>query len=117
MKKEETYCRLLPMAGAYNMRDLGGYRTVYGKCVKWKMLFRSDDMNKLTAMDLDYLSLLPLRTVIDFRSEAEKNAAIDRLPQTVSKHILLTASSFAALPLVCRKLCPSTYPYQLKRAI
>ena len=27
MKKEETYCRLLPMAGAYNMRDLGGYRT------------------------------------------------------------------------------------------
>ena len=30
MKKEETYCRLLPMAGAYNMRDLGGYRTVYG---------------------------------------------------------------------------------------
>ena len=53
MKKEETYCRLLPMAGAYNMRDLGGYRTVYGKCVKWKMLFRSDDMNKLTAMDLD----------------------------------------------------------------
>ena len=26
MKKEETYCRLLPMAGAYNMRDLGGYR-------------------------------------------------------------------------------------------
>ncbi|WP_129649119.1 tyrosine-protein phosphatase [Bacteroides salyersiae] len=90
MKKEETYCRLLPMAGAYNMRDLGGYRTVYGKCVKWKMLFRSDDMNKLTAMDLDYLSLLPLRTVIDFRSEVEKNAAIDRLPQTVSKHIPLS---------------------------
>ena len=71
MKKEETYCRLLPMAGAYNMRDLGGYRTVYGKCVKWKMLFRSDDMNKLTAMDLDYLSLL-------------------RLPQTVSKYIPLS---------------------------
>ena len=90
MKKEETYCRLLPMAGAYNMRDLGGYRTVYGKHVKWKMLFRSDDMNKLTAMDLDYLSLLPLRTVIDFRSEVEKNAAIDRLPQTVSKHIPLS---------------------------
>lgn len=89
MKKEETHYRLLPMSGAYNMRDLGGYRTVYGKHVKWKTLLRSDDMNKLTAMDLDYLTLLPLRTVIDFRSEVEKNAAIDRLPQTVSKHIPL----------------------------
>lgn len=35
MKREETHYRLLPMAGAYNMRDLGGYRTIYGKHVKW----------------------------------------------------------------------------------
>lgn len=89
MKTEETHYRLLPMSGAYNMRDLGGYRTVYGKHVKWKTLYRSDDMNKLTKIDLDYLTLLPLRTVIDFRGEAESEAAADHLPQTVSKHIPL----------------------------
>ena len=49
MKKEDTHYRLLPMAGAYNMRDLGGYRTIYGKHVKWKTFLRSDDMNKLTS--------------------------------------------------------------------
>ena len=89
MKKEDTHYRLLPMAGAYNMRDLGGYRTIYGKHVKWKTFLRSDDMNKLTSTDLDYLTLLPLRTVVDFRREAEKRAAADHLPQTVSKHIPL----------------------------
>ena len=89
MKKEDTHYRLLPMAGAYNMRDLGGYRTIYGKHVKWKTFLRSDDMNKLTSTDLDYLTLLPLRTVVDFRGEAEKRAAADHLPQTVSKHIPL----------------------------
>ena len=73
MKKEDTHYRLLPMAGAYNMRDLGGYRTIYGKHVKWKTFLRSDDMNKLTSTDLDYLTLLPLRTVVDFRGEAEKS--------------------------------------------
>lgn len=89
MKKEETHHRLLPMEGVYNMRDLGGYRTVYGKYVKWKTLLRSDDMNKLTSADQDYLGLLPLRVVIDFRGEAEKKAAPDYLPQTVSKYIPL----------------------------
>lgn len=89
MKTEDTHYRLLPLSGVYNMRDLGGYRTTYGKQVKWKTLYRSDDMSKLTKIDLDYLTLLPLRTVIDFRGEAESNAAADHLPQTVSKHIPL----------------------------
>lgn len=89
MMTEETHFRLLPLSGVYNMRDLGGYRTVYGKHVKWKTLYRSDDLNKLTKIDLDYLTLLPLHTVIDFRGEKESNAAADHLPQTVSKHIPL----------------------------
>ena len=89
MKKEETHYRLLPMGGAYNMRDLGGYRNVYGKHVKWKMLLRSDDLGKMTSEDLNYLGLLPLRTVIDFRDEAEKKTAPDHLPQSVSRYIQL----------------------------
>ena len=95
MKKEETHYRLLPMAGAYNMRDLGGYRTIYGKHVKWKTFLRSDDMNKLTSTDLDYLTLLPLRTVVDFRGEAERGQ----------------------LPIICHRLCPSISHCPSKPAI
>ena len=57
MKKEDTHYRLLPMAGAYNMRDLGGYRTIYGKHVKWKTFLRSDDMNKLSPSRNEKLKL------------------------------------------------------------
>ena len=89
MEKEKNNNRFLPVTGAYNMRDLGGYQTIYGKHVKWKTLLRSDDLKGMTLEDLDYLSLLPLRTVIDFRGEAEKKIAPDHLPQTVSKYIPL----------------------------
>lgn len=88
--EKETYTRLLPVTGAYNMRDLGGYKAANGKHVKWRTLLRSGDLNKLTEEDLDYLASLPLRTDIDFRSKNEKNAAADKPPSTVTKYIPLS---------------------------
>jgi len=72
--------RHLDFSGAKNFRDLGGYRAVDGKTVRWGLLYRSDGLHKLTDRDLHHLSTLCLGRVIDFRSEYEKGLEPDRLP-------------------------------------
>ena len=85
--KQEKFFRLLPIEGAYNIRDLGGYPTSDHKHVKWKTFIRSGDLDKLTESDLDYLTSLHIRTDIDFRSMQEKKAAADKIPSTVTQYI------------------------------
>jgi protein-tyrosine phosphatase len=72
--------RLLPLAGAHNFRDLGGYRTGDGQAVRWGLLYRSDDLEGLTNSDLRFLKKLGIRLVCDFRSEYERARKPDRLP-------------------------------------
>ena len=74
--------RLLPMTGAQNFRDLGGYRTTDGRYVKWGRFYRSAMINALTDGDLAYLASVPLNSVIDLRSSADLTNAPDRLPST-----------------------------------
>ena len=88
--KQEKFFRLLPIEGAYNIRDLGGYPTSDHKHVKWKTFIRSGDLDKLTESDLDYLTSLHIRTDIDFRSMQEKKAAADKIPSTVTQYIPLS---------------------------
>ncbi|ULQ60453.1 tyrosine-protein phosphatase [Brucepastera parasyntrophica] len=75
----------LPMTGGYNFRDLGGYRSKNGKYVKWGKIFRSDEMGTLTPEDLTYLESIPIRTVVDFRSQSEIDAQPDLLPQSAGR--------------------------------
>lgn len=84
--------RQLPMEGGHNYRDMGGYRTADGHYVRWGRVFRTDDMHNLTDADLAYLAALPLRTVVDFRSEQEIAQAPDKLPQSVATHSPLSIS-------------------------
>ncbi len=77
--------RHLPMAGGYNFRDLGGYRTRDGRYVKWGRMFRSDDLHHLTDEDLTYLESIPVRRVVDFRSRMEMDSLPDRVPQTARR--------------------------------
>lgn len=76
----------LPMAGGYNFRDLGGYRTTEGKYVKWGKILRSDDLHNLTEEDLAYLSSIPLVSIVDFRSEDEMSQAPDKNPASVKQN-------------------------------
>ena len=78
----------LPMTGGYNFRDLGGIQTKEGKYVKWGKLFRSDELANLTESDLEYLAAIPVRTVVDFRSQMEVDNAPDKLPKDASYHHL-----------------------------
>ncbi len=73
--------RKLPLEGAHNFRDLGGYRGQDGRRVRWGVMFRSDALGELSDSDLDYVSRVKLRLVCDFRSPKEREAAPDRLPE------------------------------------
>jgi protein tyrosine/serine phosphatase len=63
--------RLLPLVGAYNFRDLGGYPTVDGRTTRWGRLFRSDTLHELTEADLAVLRRIGLASVIDLRTASE----------------------------------------------
>jgi protein tyrosine/serine phosphatase len=66
-----TSPRLLPLVGAYNFRDLGGYPTLDGRVTRWGQLFRSDTLSELTDDDLEVLREVGLTSVIDLRTNAE----------------------------------------------
>src|SRR4051812_37022237 len=67
--------RLLPLVGAFNFRDLGGYPTADGRRTRWGRVFRSDTLDALSDDDLGVLRQLGLRTVVDLRTrnEAERD--------------------------------------------
>ena len=81
MTPEWAPSRHVPLEGAVNVRDIGGYRVTYGREVRRGRLFRGDSLSQLTAPDLERLDQLGLRTVIDFRTPGEiLLSGPDRLP-------------------------------------
>ncbi len=75
-----SYSRSLPLSGATNFRDLGGYAGQDGRPVRWRRLFRSDHLASLTAQDAQVLQPLRLARVIDFRGEAESASLAYAMP-------------------------------------
>ena len=72
--------RSLPLAGASNFRDLGGYAGHGGRPVKWRKLFRSDHLAGLTPQDQAVLADLGVARAVDFRGQAESAAHAYQLP-------------------------------------
>ena len=75
--------RSVALQGASNFRDVGGVQTADGHRVRTGLVFRSDALAHLTDQDLEALRGLKLHMVCDLRSEAERTAAPDRLPEQV----------------------------------
>ena len=69
--------RRLPLEGADNFRDLGGYATANGRHVRWGRLYRSNALGNLTERDLEYLSQEKIQLVCDFRTEPVRRADPD----------------------------------------
>jgi protein-tyrosine phosphatase len=67
----ETHERILPLVGASNFRDLGGYLTGAGGTTRWGQLYRSDTLHELTEADVDLLRGIGLASVIDLRTAIE----------------------------------------------
>jgi protein-tyrosine phosphatase len=66
--------RHIPLQGASNFRDFGGYRTAAGRTVRWRRVFRSDRLSELTAADYDSLEAFGIRRVYDLRRDVETAA-------------------------------------------
>ena len=81
--EREAY-RKLPMDGADNFRDLGGYKTRDGRTVKWGLVYRADSLAELSDQDLEYLQRLGIKQIVDFRTPFEKEEDPDRLPPSVN---------------------------------
>lgn len=68
-------CRRLYLTGMSNIRDIGGYQTTNGGIVKWKIFFRSEELQDLDINDAKILYEYGIRTVLDLRCgfEAARN--------------------------------------------
>lgn len=82
------------LQGAPNFRDLGGYVTEDGRRVRSGLLFRSDQLDRLSDADLATMEGLRLAYVVDLRTESERAREPDRLPRG-AKHLILDVSADA----------------------
>jgi protein-tyrosine phosphatase len=81
---ERASSRQVPLDGAVNVRDIGGYRSAYGLEVRPGRLFRGAALSRLTSADVESLDRLGLRTIIDFRTAGEVLlGGDDRVPYAV----------------------------------
>jgi len=75
---------VVALTGAMNCRDVGGYRTMSGRTVRTGALFRSDRLSTLSDDDLEELASYGIRTVVDFRTQAEMDRDVSRLWPSVT---------------------------------
>ena len=71
MTKPTKHTRVLDVEGAYNVRDLGGYRTADGKTTRWRAFLRADGLHNLFESTKTVLIEYGVRTVIDLRRTFE----------------------------------------------
>jgi protein-tyrosine phosphatase len=71
----EIPARHLNLEGASNFRDLGGYPTSDGRIVRWRQIFRSNHLGRLTETDIVIVRQLGVRSAFDFRGREERAAA------------------------------------------
>ena len=63
-----------------NLRDAGGYVTGDGGWVRTGLLYRSEQLSKMTDADLPLLAALGLKKIYDLRTADERAAQPDRVP-------------------------------------
>ncbi len=68
----ENYPRQIEFENVINFRDIGGYRTRYGRTVAWRRLFRSAELRHLSVNDLAKLrGEIGLTSILDLRNGYE----------------------------------------------
>lgn len=74
----------IPLKGAYNVRDLGGYPTRDNRCTRWGLLYRSDALSELTEADWQILIHLKVKTIVDLRSLSEATSIRINPPESIA---------------------------------
>jgi protein-tyrosine phosphatase len=100
--------RHLGLAGTYNLRDTGGYRTLDGRTIRWRTFLRSDSLHRVPPMARSTLLTYGVCTIIDLRRSDELQVAPNVFAsssEVVYHHISLLADS-----LPDRKVAPRSLP-------
>ncbi len=76
--------------GQHNFRDLGGVAAADGKVIRHGMLFRSGSLHAITQKDIAFLQEIRIRTIIDFRSERERQYHPNvMIPGVVTRQVVI----------------------------
>lgn len=68
------------LESAPNLRDVGGYETNAGGHIRRGVLYRSEQLNRITDADMTVFEKLGLKKIYDLRTEGERSAQPDRVP-------------------------------------
>ena len=81
--------RQVPLAGASNFRDLGGYPGSGGRPLRFGLLYRSDNLAGLGPDDHAVLAARGLTHSFDFRGMDERAATPYQLPGVQQRHLAI----------------------------
>ena len=100
--QQDSRDRLLPLQGVENARDIGGYRTIDGRTVKWDLIYRTAELSTLTPGDIATLNARGVRSVHDLRTVEERQAdptvwTGEDAPQITAIDYTMDMSGFVAL--------------------
>ncbi|WP_139488093.1 tyrosine-protein phosphatase [Brevibacillus dissolubilis] len=73
--------QLRPFDGVANFRDAGGFGTEDGRMMKKGMLYRSDDLCKLSQHDIARIEQLGIKLIVDLRTPNECKSKPSRIPK------------------------------------
>lgn len=74
---------IITMKNTINTRTIGGFKNKDNLYMKNGILFRSDNLSKLSKYDINTLNILGIKTIIDFRSDYEKQREPNILPNNI----------------------------------
>ena len=101
----------VPVDGAPNFRDIGGYTTADGRRVRYGKLFRSGMLVGVSDEGVAALEALGIRMVVDLRTQVEVDAlGPDRLPDG-ARVVQIRVPSAGADPMVAEALKTGRFPY------
>lgn len=89
--------KLVPLSGTRNTRDLGGYSTAEGGRVKSGLIYRSDELSDLNRRDRETVGGLGLQRIYDLRTDSEREAKPDRLPEDDPPRLVVLPLHFEEL--------------------
>ena len=96
--------RSIPLEGASNFRDLGGYPGMDGRPLRWRKLFRSDHLGALSPQDIATLTDLDEAALVTILTEP-KNALVKQYQRLFDiEGVKLTFTSDALVAIARRAI-------------